>query len=110
MANTSLLIVACMFLILGFYLKEIAIAIALALIVFAFALKPSKSKSGSPSGSVMVQPIIVKRKYVGPASIYPEKMKIMEFKPDADWKGKALGGVASAIGKTIYTIKKNLED
>ena len=110
MANTSLLIVACMFLILGFYLKEIAIAIALALIVFAFALKPSKSKSGSPSGSVMVQPIIVKRKYVGPASIYPEKMKIMEFKPEPDWKEKATTSVAKIVGKGVRKISDSLKE
>ncbi len=110
MANEGIVVLSFILILLGFYLKQLWLSFIFIMVIFALLLtRPSKkAKKAAPRGPV-VRPIIVKRKYVGPESIYPEKMhvKITPRTPD-DWYevgGEYLGGF---IGKSLRFIKRKL--
>ena len=104
MGSTSLLIAACVILVLGFYFKEMFWTILIALILFAAGLMPSKKKAkgGAPAGDVAVRPIIVQRKYEGDESIYPKVLKLKVDSPSSAWWEDAQKHVGKTIGSAIH--------
>lgn len=103
-ADAVTLIVILIAILLGFYFKQIWISLIFVVILFALLLAARSKKAPSapvPRGAeVKVKPIIVKRKYTGPESIYPKKM-VIKYTPKwpSDWReygpepvGKAVGG------------------
>ena len=101
MENASLFLVCMLAILGGFITGQIWLSIIFAAAVFfIIAFGGGKSKEQKPEAvpAPLVRPIIVKRKYVGPASIYPEKMEITYNPKDAPpgYKGKS-----KPIGKAI---------
>jgi len=95
--NSSVLLISLLAILIGFYFKQFWLSIIFIIaLVLVLGLEGKPKARGTPSGGPKVQPIIVKRKYVGPESIYPEKMKI-EYNPRGyNWKSKT-----EAFGKAI---------
>ena len=99
-------IIACLVILFGIMTKELLVALVFAVGLLLLTLAtPSKTASSSSSEpDVQVQPIIVRRKYVGPESIYPKKMLIMTGKPSGDWweyAAEAPGLVAEPVIKLL---------
>ncbi len=70
------------------------------LILVAYLMGFRKERHAVASGKPKIRPIIVKRRYTGPASIYPSKMKI-KVHPNWDtreWWERALGGGGAVAG------------
>jgi len=105
MKTTNILLAASLVL-LGWWLNLLIPMLALAGIILLISrepAKPSSSKSGTK-----VQPIIVKRKYEGPESIYPKEIKITElgkgptlWKEGAKQTGTFFGKAAKDLWKWI---------
>ena len=70
------------------------------LILVAYVMGFRKEKKPVAGGKPKIRPIIVKRRYTGPASIYPSQMKI-KINPKWDtrnWWERALGAGGAAAG------------
>ncbi|MEM0372695.1 MAG: hypothetical protein QXO69_02540 [archaeon] len=104
MENASLFLVCMLVIIGGLVTGQVWISLIFAASVFFIIAFGGGKKEEKPEAvpSPMVRPIIVKRKYVGPASIYPEKMEITYNPKDAptDYKGKQKP-LGEAIGKGL---------
>jgi energy-coupling factor transporter transmembrane protein EcfT len=98
--DATTLVFLCAAIFVGFYLRFVWFSVIF-IIVLALFLWAGKGERGTmvpvPEGP-MVRPIIVKRRYVGPESIYPSYMKIRVSKPgfwsgDPWWEnaGKGIG-------------------
>lgn len=93
---------------IGYYLKQLWISFIFVIILGAFLLVGRKKapKAVPRGGGTKIRPIIIKRKYVGPKSIYPEKMKI-KYSPDLpkDWREYGPEPVGKAVGTGIRWLK-----
>ena len=104
MENSYIFVIAMMAILGGFVTGHIWVSIiftAAVFLIIAFSgSKPEKKPEAVPMP--LVRPIIVKRKYTGPASIYPSKMQIdyNPKNPPGKWKGKS-ESVGSFIGKGL---------
>ncbi|NYZ80124.1 hypothetical protein H0N95_02635 [Candidatus Micrarchaeota archaeon] len=94
MENASVFLICLIAILGGFVTGQIWLSIIFAAAVFfiiAFGAGKNKEEKPEAVPSPLVRPIIVKRKYIGPASIYPEKMEI-NYNPDdppPGYKGKS---------------------
>ena len=97
---------------LGFYFKMVWLSIifVIILLVYLYGAGSMKEVRGEavPKGP-MVRPIVVKRRYVGPESIYPKKMFMWVSKPgwwtgDPWWQyaGKGVSKGLSAGASKIW--------
>lgn len=99
----------------GFFLKQLWISaiflIVLVLYVYA-ARKPEYAPvpSASGPGEPLIRPIVVKRRYVGPESIYPDYMKIRVTKPGW-WSGDPMWEISeNLIGRSTGRITRWIRD
>ncbi|MEM4222139.1 MAG: hypothetical protein QW097_01775 [archaeon] len=99
-------IVAFVGAVISFFLKQVWLSVILIIVGVAFLEFKKQSKSKKHTEKVKVQPIIVQREYVGPKSIYPEKLEIEVGKPGptglslkADKLGKSLGKILKSLFK-----------
>ena len=95
-------------LLFGVYFELIFMAMIVStLLLLLIAIKPASKPVSKSDSKPQVRPIIVKRKYVGPESIYPSKMTIrMNPKnPPGDWSDKT-ESVGSFIGKGFHWLFK----
>ena len=109
-----LLVLICLSIIAGVYTKQLVFAMILAavLILIAIVAKPAgaPAHAGSARGP-LVQPIIIRRKYAGPASIYPEKMTIIEAgEHPGEWAEYSQKGVGNFVWRGIGKLKNLLSD
>jgi hypothetical protein len=93
MENAQIFLVCLLAILAGFVTGQIWLSIIFAAAVFfiiAFGSGKPEEKKPEAVPMPLVRPVIVKRKYVGPASIYPEKMEINYNPNDAPpgYKGK----------------------
>ena len=97
------LIIVLIIIILGFYFKQLWISLIFVAVLFVLLLATRSKKAPSASvptgGGARVRPIIVKRKYTGPESIYPKKM-VIKYTPKwpSDWREYGPEPVGKAIG------------
>lgn len=101
MENAPIFLTCLLVILAGFITGQIWLSIIFAAAVFfiiAFGSGKNEEKKPEAVPTPLVRPIIVKRKYVGPSSIYPEKMEIIYNPADAPtgYKGKS-----KPIGKAI---------
>lgn len=85
---------------IGFQYGMLWLSVISGLILAAYVMGFRKGKRPVASGKPKVRPIIVKRRYTGPASIYPSKMKI-KVNPKWDtrtWWERALGAGGALAG------------
>ncbi len=112
MAGEGTVILAFVLILLGFYFQQLWVSFIFVIVILALiATTPTKKsrRQAVPRGPI-VRPIIVKRRYIGPKSIYPEKMKIkISDKPDMWWEnaGKAPG---KFFGNALRTVKNAFSD
>ena len=104
MEDSNVFIISLMAIIVGFFFNQIWISLIFAAVMFLVLIQgkaPEAKKSKDNVPMPLVRPIIVKRKYTGPESIYPSKMEITynpKYDP-GDWKGKS-ESVGSFIGNS----------
>ncbi len=95
-------------------LIKIAVITGIATALTYTTTKTTAQKTPQSSSSPKVQPIKVKRKYDGPDSIYPEKMKIDLDPASTGMKSvplkRGLGGLGKAIGGGTKRIVKGGDD
>ncbi len=100
--RASTLALAMVLVLAGIYVESVLVpAVIAAAILVLVSREPAKKSKGS-GARVKVQPIIVKRKYEGPESIYPEEITITEpGKPPTRWKeaGKTTGNLVGNLTK-----------
>jgi len=105
MEDTLTLVFVCTVILAGFFLNQIWISLIFAIALFALLFSGAGEKTRASSPGVQVRPIIVKRKYVGPESIYPKEMKIQitpeEFKTGTPVSIEAPSKFGTGIGKLI---------
>lgn len=91
----------------GFFAKMLWLSVVffVVLVLYVFGSKEAPSAAAVPAGP-RIRPVIIRRRYMGPASIYPQKMSL-RVRPD--WKdptifetatdslGKATGAVMSRV-------------
>lgn len=95
---TTLLLLSIVW--IGFSYNMLWLGLIGGFLLVAYLMGFRKERKAVPTGGPKVRPIIVKRRYTGPASIYPSKMKI-KVKPDwdtRDWWERAFGAGGSAAG------------
>ena len=95
---TMLLLLAVVW--IGFRYGMLWLSVIGGLILVAYVMGFRKEKKPVASGKPKVRPIIVKRRYTGPASIYPSKMKI-KVNPRWDtrnWWESAFGAGGAIAG------------
>jgi len=108
------LVFVCIVIIIGFYLNQVWLSLIFAFVLLAVLFSASKAKepSATPAGP-QVRPIIVKRKYVGPESIYPQKMKIRvttaDYGTGTPWYSTSGKKIGEAVAKSIRNIGKWFE-
>ncbi len=109
MSNAQTYVVLLLVAVFSYLIKQAWVTvIALLMLVLILTLGKEEKKPKGSTGP-LVQPIIVKRKYVGPESIYPEKMKIYyNPKGGEDWKDK-IEIFGKFVGTGIRSIKKLFE-
>ncbi len=107
--KASVLILAFVIVLAGAYLENLLIPAVITSVILIVVSKDTAKKGSKKGSNVKVQPIIVKRKYEGPESIYPEEIEIVETaKPKAGWKaagettGKAVGNLFGKIWKELF--------
>lgn len=95
----------------GFFAKMLWLSVVffIVLALFVFGAKPAPSTKAAPAGP-RIRPVIIRRRYVGPESIYPAKMNI-RMRPDwkdptifevsTDTLGKATGAIINKVRKMI---------
>lgn len=96
---TLLLLVAITWIGLRFNMAWLSVISGLLLVAYAFGTR-TETKPVSQGGKPKIRPIIVKRRYEGPASIYPSQMKI-KVNPmwnTKDWWENALGAAGTFGG------------
>lgn len=106
----------CAVILAGFYIGQLWISIIFAVVLLALLFAPgSEERQAVPRGPA-VRPIIVKRKYVGPESIYPKDMKIKisdkewgSGYPWFIWAPKVLGGGFGKMFRGLFGVKKKEE-
>lgn len=111
--NTVMLILACLIIVAGFYIKQFWLSIFFAFIVVAIAMVAKPAPGHAPSGAKgpLVQPIVIRRRYTGPATLYPEKMKIFEdTETPSDWREYGPEGVGNFVWRGIGKIRSLLSD
>jgi energy-coupling factor transporter transmembrane protein EcfT len=109
MEDALTFVIICAVILAGFYLRQIWISIIFALILVLVMIFGRKTPSAAPSGGgggPKVRPIIVKRKYVGPESIYPKKM-LIKYQPDtpSDWREYGPEAVGNFVGSGAKWLK-----
>ena len=104
------LTVICVLILLGFYIKMLWLSfifIVVLLLYLAVGVKKTPRPVAVPTAAgPRVQPIIIRRKYVGPESIYPKKMNIYvdETGTPTDWREYGPQGVGKAVGSGIKKV------
>jgi hypothetical protein len=94
----------------GFYLGQVWLSIIFFVVLCAALLSTQKEKRVSVSDGPAIRPIIVKRHYVGPESIYPKEMKI-KITPKEFGTGRPMSMMAaSGFGKFIGKVVKKIFD
>ncbi len=88
------------------YFGQIWLAIVFGVVLIALLVYGSRGGSDRSSASgPAVRPIIVKRKYVGPESIYPKEMKIRvtseKFGTGMPWRVSSPQKFGESIGKLL---------
>jgi hypothetical protein len=111
MEDTLTLVFVCVVILIGFYLGQIWLSLIFAIILLALLFSSAKSGTAEPSaGGPAIRPIIVKRKYVGPESIYPPKMKINitkeEFGTGTPLQVSSQEEIGKSIGKVMGKLFK----
>jgi len=84
---------------LAYNMSWLALIAGLLILVYAWGGRTAP-RAPVASGKPKVRPIIVKRRYSGPASIYPSKMKI-RVNPawnTNDWWENAFGAAGTGLG------------
>ena len=94
--------------VIAFLFNQMWLALVFGVVLIALLLSPEKEESPTSSPGPQIRPIIVKRKYVGPESIYPQKMSI-NITPPKPGIG-APGALGKFIGKTIKGISNLFSD
>ena len=106
--NSWILIALGFAVILGFYIKQFSFVVILFIVFVAIAVlfsNTSKSKTSTSPKGPLVQPIVIRRKYVGPATTYPEKIDIYEDKKSpSGWREYGPSGIGEFVGKGIKKI------
>lgn len=115
MSKALFLFGALVVFLLGVYLKQAVPGAIAATVLVAVALAGgSTTKASAPartSSGVKVQPIIVRRKYVGPENIYPEKMDIVVYpEQPSKWWATGLKPLGSTVGTGIRRFKNWLTE
>ena len=104
MENSYLFMIGILAILGGFVTGQLWISIIFALAIFLIISFGDSKEMKKPEAVPMplVRPVIVKRQYVGPKSIYPEKMQIdyNPKNPPGKWKGKSKT-VGGAIGSGL---------
>lgn len=94
-----------MAILLGFFLGHIWVSLIFAAVVVAIILTtPLPKATGSEEAGPIVRPVIVQRKYVGPESIYPEKMKVKIAEPPPNMYETGLAPVGDFMGKGLSAL------
>ncbi len=88
------------------YLGQVWLSIIFGVVLIALLVYGSKDGIGRlPASGPAVRPIIVKRKYVGPESIYPKEMKIRvtseKFGTGMPWRVSSPQKFGESIGKLL---------
>ena len=88
------------------YFGQIWLSIIFGVVLIALLVYGSRGNASGPSPSgPAVRPIIVKRKYVGPESIYPQEMKIRvtseKFGTGMPWRVSSPQKFGESIGKLL---------
>lgn len=110
-ADTSSVLFLISGVLFGFFAKMLWLSVIffIVLALFVFGAKPAPSTKAAPAGP-KIRPVIIRRRYVGPESIYPQKMSM---RVRADWKdptvfetvtdnlGKGTGAVINKIRKMM---------
>ena len=95
---TTLLLLSIVW--IGFSYNMLWLGIIGGVLFVVYVMGFRQEKRPVASGGPKIRPIIVKRRYTGPASIYPSKMKI-KVRPDWDtrkWWERAFGAGGSLMG------------
>jgi hypothetical protein len=105
--DATTLIFICAAIFIGFYARLVWFSVIFVVVLFLFLVAGRHGREmpvAVPEGP-MIRPIVVKRRYVGPESIYPEYMKIRVSQPsfwsgDPWWEnsGKQIGKL---LGRTL---------
>ena len=99
--RAGVFILAMVLVLAGVYVESVLLPALIAAAVLLLVSREPKKGGGGSGAKVKVQPIIVKRKYEGPESIYPKEITITEpGSPPTRWKeaGKHTG---SLVGKSL---------
>jgi hypothetical protein len=104
-AEPLIAVLAIVLIFVGLVYNQIWLSIVFFAVLMAALLSGKESgKSPAPSGPA-VRPIIVKRKYVGPESIYPKEMKVRitaeDFGSGMPWKISAPQRFGEGFGKML---------
>ena len=117
MAGEGTAILAFVLILLGFYFQQLWLSFIFVIVILALiATAPTKKSMRAVPKGPIVRPIIVKRRYVGPKLIYPEKMKIkISGKPDEwyEYAGAPLGtflGNAFRVVRNMFVSEENRRD
>jgi len=104
-AEPFIALLAIAFIFVGLFYNQIWLSIIFFAVLMAALLSGKEGgKSPAPSGPA-VRPIIVKRKYVGPESIYPKEMKVRvtaeDFGTPMPWRILGPQRLGEGFGKML---------
>ena len=108
MEDIVTVVFVCIAILIGFYINQLWLSIIFAVVLLALLFTPSAEGKRAAQAGPKVRPVIVKRKYVGPESIYPKEMKIRitsgAYGTGTPWYVKAPKTIGSGIGGAIKNI------
>lgn len=101
---TTLLLIAIVW--MGVQYEMRWLALIGGVVLFAYVLGSREKMKPVSSGAPKIRPIIIQRKYAGPESIYPSKMKI---RVNPNWSSGSLWEIAlQAAGRAASTVVQAL--
>ena len=104
-AESLIAVLAIILIFAGLFFNQVWLSIIFFAVLMAALLSGKESgEKPAPSGT-KVRPIIVKRKYVGPESIYPKEMKVRvtaeDFGAGKPWRILGPQTLGEGVGKML---------
>ncbi len=110
-AESLIGVLAVILIFAGLFFNQIWLSIIFFAVLMAALLSGKDSGEKSVATGPKVRPIIVKRKYVGPESIYPKQMKVRvteeKFGTGMPWSILAPQRLGEGVGKVLRSAFKS---
>lgn len=107
-ADSLIAVLSIVMIFVGLFSGQVWLAVVFFAILIAALIGGGKKETKPEQVGTLVRPIVVKRKYVGPESIYPKAMKVRvtdtNFGTGKPWHVMAGIKIGEGVGKIMKTI------